>query len=154
MTTTLSRLIPDIQVAVGPVILISGVGLLLLTMTNRYGRIIDRARVLAERLPGSAGADRAQMMDQIAILRVRARVMRRSITLATFNVFFVSVLIIVLFLASMLEWEAAPLLVALFVLGLLCLIASLIEFIRDVFLSLNAVEVELTHATGGGRAGE
>jgi hypothetical protein len=30
--------------AIGPVILISGVGLLLLTMTNRLGRAIDRAR--------------------------------------------------------------------------------------------------------------
>jgi len=35
---TLTQLIPVLQVAIGPVILISGVGLLLLSMTNRYGR--------------------------------------------------------------------------------------------------------------------
>jgi hypothetical protein len=35
-------MIPVLQVAIGPVILISGVGLLLLTLTNRYGRTIDR----------------------------------------------------------------------------------------------------------------
>ncbi len=31
--------LPLLQLAVGPVILISGVGLLLLSITNRYGRV-------------------------------------------------------------------------------------------------------------------
>ena len=51
---TLQQLIPVIQTSVGPVILISGIGLLLLSMTNRLGRIIDRSRLLVEALP-SAG---------------------------------------------------------------------------------------------------
>ena len=42
-----TELIPILQSAVGPVILISGVGLLLLSMTNRFGRVVDRARILA-----------------------------------------------------------------------------------------------------------
>jgi len=45
---SLHELIPVLQVAIGPVILISGIGLLLLGMTNRYGRTIDRARELAQ----------------------------------------------------------------------------------------------------------
>src|SRR4051812_29821403 len=44
----LHDLVPTIQVAIGPVILISGVGLLLLSMTNRLGRVIDRARQLCD----------------------------------------------------------------------------------------------------------
>jgi hypothetical protein len=42
----LKDLFPDLQIAIAPVILISGVGLLLLSMTNRLGRTIDRARQL------------------------------------------------------------------------------------------------------------
>ena len=42
LTTSLHELIPVLQVAIGPVILISGVGLLLLTLTNRFRRAIDR----------------------------------------------------------------------------------------------------------------
>ena len=38
-----AELIPVLQMAVGPVILISGIGLILLSMTNRFGRVIDRA---------------------------------------------------------------------------------------------------------------
>jgi hypothetical protein len=47
---SLTELIPVLQMAIGPVILISGVGLLLLSMTNRLGRVIDRARLLYREL--------------------------------------------------------------------------------------------------------
>ncbi len=43
---SIKELIPVLQVAIGPVILISGVGLLLLSMTNRLSRVIERARNL------------------------------------------------------------------------------------------------------------
>jgi hypothetical protein len=51
---TLQQLIPTLQVAIGPVILISGVGLLILSMTNRLGRTIDRSRKTAITLSGVA----------------------------------------------------------------------------------------------------
>jgi len=51
-STPVSELIPVLQVAIGPVILVSGVGLLLLTLTNRYGRTIDRSRQPARELRG------------------------------------------------------------------------------------------------------
>lgn len=53
---SLTQLIPTLQLAIGPVILISGVGLLLLSMTNRFGRIIDRARALNRDLRGARGS--------------------------------------------------------------------------------------------------
>lgn len=41
---SVTELIPVLQTAISPMILISGLELLLLTMTNRLGRAIDRAR--------------------------------------------------------------------------------------------------------------
>jgi hypothetical protein len=55
MTLSLHHLIPSLQVAIGPVILVSGVGLLLLSMTNRFGRVIDRSRELATELRAGTG---------------------------------------------------------------------------------------------------
>ena len=46
----IQQIVPELRDAIGPVILISGVGLLLLTMTNRLGRAIDRARLLKNEL--------------------------------------------------------------------------------------------------------
>src|SRR5512136_2581980 len=103
--TPLHELIPVLQVAVGPVILISGVGLLLLTLTNRYGRTIDRSRQLIRELRELAGADRERLEGQIEILYRRARLIRLSILLAGVSVLLASVLIIVLFLTALLRVE-------------------------------------------------
>src|SRR3954468_4906495 len=48
-----------IQIAITPVILISGIGALMLTLTNRLGRIVDRTRALAGQMHGANGPDRA-----------------------------------------------------------------------------------------------
>ena len=55
----LSSLFPIIQLAITPVILISGMGALMLNLTNRMARIVDRTRRVAEAIPGAAGGTRA-----------------------------------------------------------------------------------------------
>ncbi|MEI9864868.1 MAG: DUF2721 domain-containing protein [Limisphaerales bacterium] len=104
--TTLHEIIPVLQVATGPVILISGIGLLLLTMTNRLGRTIDRARQLCRELPEAGGEKRTQTLTQIAIIYRRAQVIRWSIGLAGFSVLLVATLIIILFIGALLDWQA------------------------------------------------
>src|SRR6185312_6847244 len=51
-----------IQLSVAPVFLLSGIGAILAVMTNRLGRIIDRARVLEARLD-DATDERAQALE-------------------------------------------------------------------------------------------
>lgn len=139
---TLTQLLPVLQVAIGPVILISGVGLLLLSMTNRYARTIDRARELsyARRLPDG---DRERFEQQIRILWHRAQVLRRAIFLATFSVLSAALLIITLFVAVLTKMDVGWLVAAIFIACLATLIASLIDFIRDVNMSLRAVRLEI-----------
>src|SRR5690242_5924081 len=104
-TSSLNQIIPVLQVAIGPVILISGVGLLLLTMTNRLGRAIDRARQLARELRELEGEDRKHVQVQVATIYRRARVIRLTIALASLSVLLAAVLIIMLFLTALLHWE-------------------------------------------------
>src|SRR6516164_8100266 len=105
-TTQLSQLIPVLQVAIGPVILISGVGLLLLTLSNRFGRAVDRSRQLGREMREAADADRRRLAQQVEILYRRARVIRLSIIMAAVSVLVASLLIMVLFLTALLRWEA------------------------------------------------
>ncbi len=144
-STPLHELIPVLQVAIGPVILISGVGLLLLTLTNRYGRTIDRSRQLVRELRELAGADRARLEGQIEILYRRARLLRLSILLAGVSVLLASVLIIGLFLTALLKVELGLLISLLFIACLAALCSSLVAFIRDINLSLGALKLELAH---------
>jgi hypothetical protein len=147
---TLQQLIPVIQTAVGPVILISGVGLLLLSFTNRFGRIVDRSRLLARELP-RATAERDQLSAQLAILFRRAKVLRLSIVLATSSVLLAGLLIISLFLTALLHLEAALLVSLCFILCMASLIASLIVFLLDLQMSLTALRLELAQAVFEGK---
>src|SRR5438045_5039336 len=96
-TTRLNELIPVLQVAIGPVILISGVGLLLLTLTNRFGRAVDRSRQLGREMREVTQAERQRLAGQVQILFRRAQVIRLSIIMAATSVLLASVLIIVIF---------------------------------------------------------
>jgi hypothetical protein len=148
-TTKISELIPMLQVAIGPVILISGVGLLLLSLTNRFGRAVDRSRQLIREMRESDGEERQRLAGQIEILFRRARLIQRAIILAVTSVFFAAVLIITLFFAALLKWELVMLITLLFVGCLGCLIASLIAFIADIHLSLRALKLEFGHEKAG-----
>jgi hypothetical protein len=140
----LKELIPVLQVAIGPVILISGVGLLIGSMNNRLGRTIDRSRNLVEaRRNAHDEQQRARHSQQLAILWRRAKLLRAAITFSTVCVLLVAVLIIVLFLSAVMQLEVAYFLIGLFVTCLASLIASLVYFICDVDLSLHALGLEM-----------
>jgi len=132
-----------LQVAIGPVILISGVGLLLLTLTNRYGRTIDRSRQLMHELRECSEADRQRLDGQVAILYRRARLIRLSILLAGVSLLLVSLLIIVLFLTALWKLEVGLLINLLFVACMVSLSGCLVAFLRDINLSLVALKLEL-----------
>ncbi len=138
------QLVPILQLATGPVILISGVGLLLLTLTNRFGRMVDRSRtIIHELLKGGQTPDVTDNLQaQVAILHRRARILRLSITLAAVTVLGVGVLILGLFLAAFLELQIVGLLVAIFCIAILGLIGSMGAFIADMNLSLEAAQLD------------
>lgn len=142
ISPSLTQLVPILQLAVGPVILISGVGLLQLSLTNRLGRLIDRARLLSRERTG-ASDDTARLDAQLAIIDQRARILRRSITLGALTVLLVSVLILVLFVSALLGLESGLLIVGLFCCALLTLIGSTVLFIREMNVSLDAVHLEI-----------
>lgn len=140
---SLAQLIPILQLAIGPVILISGVGLLQLSLTNRLGRLIDRARLLSRERAAAPAGGTARLDAQLAIIDRRARILRRSITLGALTVLLVSVLILILFVSALLQLEAGLAIIALFCCALLTLIGSNVLFLREMNLSLEAVHLEI-----------
>lgn len=142
--TSLDQLVPILQLAIGPVILISGVGLLLLTLTNRFGRMVDRSRVLVRELAAAPdGAWAQNLRDQVVILSRRAEILRVSITLGAITVLMVGVMILVLFLGALLQLKVALLLILVFSVAVISLIGSMVAFIRDMNLALEAARLDL-----------
>lgn len=142
---TVDDLIPVLQIAIGPVILISGVGLLLLSMTNRFGRVIDRARVLTDVLRNAPQEHRPRLIPQLRILSRRARLVQLSIIFASLSVLLAAFLIIALFLTALINIDQTLLIVIIFIGCMTSLILSLILFIMDINLSLNALELEMDY---------
>ncbi|HZT75024.1 MAG TPA: DUF2721 domain-containing protein [Vicinamibacterales bacterium] len=139
----LAELVPLLQVAIGPAILISAVGLLLLTMTNRFGRIVDRSHVLAVALRSDVDADRSAASSQIDVLWKRALLARRAILFGCLSALFDAALIIVLFVAAVGRYEIAVFVAGLFAACLLTLIVSLVFFLQELTLSLEALKLDL-----------
>lgn len=152
--TSLEQIIPDLREAVGPMILISAVGLLLLTMTNRLGRAIDRSRQLKSELPKRNEQERKQVLAQVEIIYRRARMIRLSITLSALSALFAAGLVTALFITALLQWQQGWLVGILFIASMVSLVASLIAFIFDINLSLHALKLELEepHESNSGGA--
>ena len=130
-----------IQAAIAPVVLISGVGLLLLTLSNRLGRIVDRTRLVASERKHADPATHAELDAQLAILGRRARMIRLALALSASAVGVTGLLIAALFLALLLGHNAALLCTGLFVTALLCLVCAMWVFVAELRISLTALDV-------------
>ena len=125
-----SSVVQILTASIAPVIVISGVGLVLLSITNRYGRTIDRARALMEELghndPSSARVKHLE--EQLRHTHQRARLLRASMTLASASIFFVSLMVVSLFLEQVLvlhrDFVALPLFA-------LCLLPGGVDVLLD-----------------------
>jgi hypothetical protein len=142
----LTNLIETLQLAIGPVILISGVGLIILSLTNRFGRIVDRTRQLSVEYRSTSGTDSERILAELKILTIRAKVIRSSNLLAVLSVLLVSFIIIGLFGSALYHYNATHILIFLFIASIISLIASLFLFIYDLDLSLRALWIELPKA--------
>jgi hypothetical protein len=141
-----TSLLPIIQASTTPVILISGLGLLLLTMTNRMGRIIDRTRVYAAQLRQAEATERQQLEIQLELTWRRAKIVRLSLTFATSSMLASAALVIAIFLGATLRVDLAPLMLVLFLAAIALLVAALVTFLRDIFVSLLALRLEVQQA--------
>jgi hypothetical protein len=140
---TLADLVPTLQLAIGPTILVSGVGLVMLSMTNRFSRLIDRSRQLTRELRSAPESSRDTILAELRILARRARIVRTAIAFASSSVLSAALLIISLFLGALFGLSIGPLIVVIFSLCLLCLITGLLLFIYDINLSLRALWLEM-----------
>lgn len=131
------------QTAISPVVMISGIGLLVLSMTNRFARTTDRARSLAEKIKNAEPETAEHLRIQVKILYKRSRILLYSISSALNSVFLISLLIIALFISFISAVNLHYIIIALFVFSLIFLVISMALFIYDMTLSLKAVEEEL-----------
>jgi hypothetical protein len=130
-----------IQLAVAPVFLLSGIGAILAVMTNRLGRIIDRARVLEDKLDAASPKLLATLRADLPILSRRAKLISRAITLCTTTALLVCTVIAVLFLSAFLRFDATIPVALLFVAAMSTFFLGLLWFLREIYVATVSLRI-------------
>jgi lipid-A-disaccharide synthase-like uncharacterized protein len=139
---TLTDFTKFLQACITPVALISGVGLLLLTITNRLGRVVDRIRNLVRELDTPDVKREEVKKDQIPILLKRAKLLKNSIAWLLIGMISSCLIIPLLFIMNLLGADLKLIGHLFFVISILSMLISLLYFFEDILLSLNALRLE------------
>ncbi len=140
-TESFTRLL---QLSISPVAIISGVGLLLLSITNRLGRVIDRARALVSALDEDQ-AHPTRDLHQLIILFRRAKLLRASIVFIIASIFACCLMIVLLFVLVFAGAKMETAVLFTFGLSVLFVLGAMICFVADILSSLNALKIEIAH---------
>ena len=130
-----------IQLAVAPVFLLTGVGALLSVMTNRLGRVIDRARLLEKGWQQFDEAERTAARKELSILEKRAKLASWAVNFCTFAALLVCAVVATLFIDAFLRTNLRWLVGAFFILAMLALICGLTSFLREVYLATHTLRI-------------
>ena len=145
MDMSTENIVSILQASIAPCIFISGLGLVLLTMSNRLGRSVDRIRIFTVELKTAPAEEIANIRTQINIIYRRCRILRAAIGLVAVSMFFVSSIMLMLFSTLAFNIQLIAFIKIFFTASLACFILALIFFFRDVCLSLDSLKIELDH---------
>jgi Protein of unknown function (DUF2721) len=131
-----------IQLALGPVFLISGVGVTLNVLTSRLARIVDRARNIEGQLETTTDEARArQHKDSLDVAARRTRLINAAITLTTLSALFTAIVVVMLFSSAFTTIDFSTAIAALFVTSMLCLAAAFLVFLVEVRIATAALRI-------------
>jgi Protein of unknown function (DUF2721) len=132
-----------IQLSIAPVFLLTGVGTLLNVLSGRLARIIDRARLLEQRLETPEPLRAAAIVNELRVLKRRGRLIYHAIKLSATSALLVCFLIAALFATSMLHHSTRLIISGLFIAAMLASIVSLTLFLREVYFAIETFEIGL-----------
>jgi hypothetical protein len=124
-----------IQLSLTPVFLLNGVGVLLNVLTSRLARIVDRARVMEQRLPDAGTEEAEDLRQQIRTISRRGRLVNRAITLSTFAALLVAAIVALLFTTAFLSFPLGSAIAVVFIIAMTSLVGALWCFLIEIRIS-------------------
>ena len=127
-----------IQLSVAPVFLLSGVGTLLVVLTNRLARIVDRTRAL-EGGPGGSPDAAAAPEAELDMLHRRAHLINWAVSLSTLAALLICCVVGVLFVGAFLDVHLARAVALCFVGAMAAMIGALLCFLREILFATSGL---------------
>lgn len=125
-----------IQLAVAPVFLLTAVAAMIGTVAGRLARIIDRARLLEDRIEAApAGNSMPAAYDELRLLRLRGGLVNACIALLTFCAILIGLTIVALFIGETTEMQILRLATISFLSSVTFFLLALLCFLTETLLS-------------------
>ena len=109
-------------------------------LSNRLGRIIDRARGLETRLTNESADVQNRLHVEIAILARRARLVSHAISFCTVCSLLICT-VIALFLGAFFKTDVSNVIGVIFIAALGALAVGLVIFLREIYLATRTLRI-------------
>ena len=137
-----------IDVAVAPVFLLAGISGLLMVLTNRLGRTIDRSRSLqSTEAEVRSPRHRKTLQREMANLLRRMHLNHFAISMAVLSAILVCLVVVTLFLGSLLQLNVSSVIAGLFIVCMIILSLAFIAFLLEVLVATRMLRASLIHVT-------
>ena len=130
-----------IQLSTAPVFLLMGIATTLNVLSGRLARILDRSRVLEQKLETPELHRASLILSESRALEKRGRLIYHAIKLSTASALLVCALVAALFASSISHYSTRLIVSGLFVAAMLTLIVSLTLFLREVYFAIDTLEI-------------
>jgi len=131
--------------AITPLVLISGVGLILLSLVNRYNQAISRTRSLVSEARSSRGERKKCLNTQIDVVLKRCSLLRFSISSLVASMILSSFIILQSIVSAAIGVKSVALLKVCLFSSCVFIIISNILLLVDVSFSLKALKIEVNY---------
>ncbi len=126
-----------------PIILISGVGILLMVISNRMTHVIDRIRQLVSYLDKEEGTKLSALQDQIKIMMKRAHILRISIASLCMSILSSSLILICALLEAFNDGVYHYIGSFLLIISVIGVVVAIAALFVDAIKSLHALKIDI-----------
>ena len=137
-----------IQLAIAPVFMLTALAGLVNALNLRLGRAVDRRRQLEVMLPGIPAGEEFSARAELSVIARRVHFVYLSILAAVVSGLFICMVIAAGFVGAFVSTDLSRTIAAMFVLGVVALIACLLLFLREIFLAVSTPRHVPTVARG------
>ena len=130
-----------IQIALAPVFLLVATASVMSVIAGRLARVVDRSRVLMDRLPSRTGDGRMRTVNELRGLNTRMSIINWSIGLCVASGLVVCVMVAMLFIQGGGTGSFETAIAASFIIAMALLLLALALFLAEVRLAISSLHV-------------